>query len=110
MIILFLAAALSVTDGDTIRLDDERVRLIGVDAPEIHRAECLKERLRGQMARIALTLMLDGRTIVLQRDGKDRYGRTLAIVFADGVDVNAAMIDTHHAVKWTGRKHDWCAD
>jgi len=33
------AQAQTVTDGDTIKLNDKRVRLRGIDAPEIHQ-EC----------------------------------------------------------------------
>lgn len=81
---------------------------MGVDAPEIHRAACPLERRRGEIARLGLAVMLEGHTITLQRHGKDRYGRTLAIVFAGGIDVNAAMIAAGHAVTWTGEKHNWC--
>lgn len=109
MIALLLAAQLvAVVDGDTLRVDGERVRLIGVDAPEIRSAACAEERRRGERAKAMLAHLVAGHVLSLQRDGTDRYGRTLAVVLADGADVNAAMISSGHAVAWTGAKHDWC--
>lgn len=106
---LLLAMQLvAVTDGDTIKLDGERVRLKGIDAAEIFSPACRAEKRIGARAKAALEDMLAGRTITLERHGRDRYGRTLAIVFADGRDINAAMIAGGWAVMWDGHKHDWC--
>ena len=33
---LLLAAAVTVVDGDTLKIDGERIRLLGIEAPEIH--------------------------------------------------------------------------
>ncbi len=106
--LLLLMQLVAVIDGDTIKLDGERVRLLGVDAPEIHHAQCPAERRRGESARGHLQDLLEGRHLTLVRHGKDRYRRTLGIILADGADINAAMIASHHAVRWDGQKHDWC--
>ena len=106
---LWLAAQLVVVvDGDTLKVDGERVRLIGIDAAEIRNAACAEERRRGERAKAALETMVNGKVLELRRDGRDRYGRTLAVVLANGRDVGAALIAAGHAVRWTGRKHDWC--
>jgi endonuclease YncB( thermonuclease family) len=106
--LLLVAQSVVVTDGDTIKLDGERVRLLAIDAPEIFSPQCRSEKRRGEAAKIELERLVAGRTLTLERHGTDRYRRTLAIVFAGGVNLNDAMIASGHAVRWDGHKHDWC--
>lgn len=77
-----------VIDGDTIVLEDGRtVRYIGIDTPEIgdpgaDSATLYNERiLRGGEVRLEYG-----------RERQDRYGRTLAWVFADGRMVNLEIL------------------
>jgi endonuclease YncB( thermonuclease family) len=86
-------ATLSVThvvDGDTVDLSNgERVRLIGIDAPEVG-APCADAATR------SLRTMVDGHGVTIEggaRDDRDRYGRLLRYVMADGAtDVGRALI------------------
>lgn len=100
---VFLASVI-VVDGDTLRLDSERVRLLGVDAPEIH--GCRQGRVcvpgDGQASKRSLEAMMGGR-ISVQRVGHDRYGRTLAQVYVNGRNVACEQIRRGQAVyvaKW----------
>jgi endonuclease YncB( thermonuclease family) len=83
------AHLVAVTDGDTIKVviggEQIRVRLHGIDAPE-------KKQAFGQAATDAMKQLTAGRSISIQETGKDRYGRTVALVFADGVNANEAMV------------------
>ena len=86
-----------VVDGDTLRLSDGRhVRMIGLNSPELGRqgrsdepfAVAARRRLE------ALVAASDGR-VALQpgKEGKDRYGRTLAHVYgADGQNLEAQLL------------------
>ncbi len=78
-----------VTDGDTItvKMDGKqvKVRLNGIDAPE-------KKQAFGSAAKEKLAALTVGRRITLKGEKKDRYGRTLARVYADGDDVCLAML------------------
>lgn len=70
-----------VIDGDTFDVVDSsgtktRIRLYGVDCPE------LPDR-NGKQARSATDIMLSG-PFRIEKKGKDRYGRTLAIVYLKG--------------------------
>ena len=38
--VVAIAASLAVIDGDTVHADQERYRLLGIDAAEIHHAQC----------------------------------------------------------------------
>lgn len=108
--ILFTALALtcSVIDGDTILCGTERIRLSGIDAPET--STCRPGRRcvdgDGQAARRALAGLIDGEAITIRRLGKDRYGRTIAAVYAGGQNVACAMLLSGQAVyvaRWDDR-------
>jgi len=72
----------TVVDGDTLRCVAERIRLLGIDAPELP-GHCAQGRdcapgnpfASTESLRTALTPPLR-----IERVGKDRYGRTLALV------------------------------
>ena len=102
-------------DGDTIYVGEEKVRIIGMDAPETYQARCESERLRGHRATEHLRYLLDAGHIAIRRQGRDRYGRTLARVYVDGHDVARLMIAAGHAVPYhcpggrCPRRIDWCS-
>lgn len=106
----------AVTDGDTIVVrtggTTEKVRLIGIDAPEAHDSDKLdREIARSGRSRAAITAdgaraaaftrtLLDGRTVRLERDveARDRFGRLLAWVWLpDATLANAAIVRAGHA-------------
>jgi endonuclease YncB( thermonuclease family) len=103
--------AISVYDGDTIRLGDERIRIIGLDTPELgHRAECEGEARAAERAKQALIGEIAQGNVALQRQGTDRYGRTLARVTVDGRDVAATLIAQGLARPYAGgRRESWCS-
>ncbi|BBY96430.1 hypothetical protein MGALJ_60990 (plasmid) [Mycobacterium gallinarum] len=89
------ATVLRVVDGDTIDVRDDsrgrlRVRLLGIDSPEVHRPGWSIGCWGPEAERFA-TETLTGQRIILSadptQDTHDRYGRTLAYVeLADGRD------------------------
>jgi endonuclease YncB( thermonuclease family) len=56
-------ASLAVVDGDTLRRDKERYRLLGIDAAEIHRAQCDAERRLGELTKHRLEALLESGAI-----------------------------------------------
>lgn len=99
---LFFAAALAamtVIDGDTLRNGRERIRLVGIDAPELH--GCPRNRTcapgDGQASKRSLGRLTTGR-IRIERIGKDRYGRTLAHVYANGRNLACEQLRAGQAV------------
>ena len=91
-----------VTDGDTIHVlsqgQDVRVRLIGVDTPEVGwyrgKAECF-----GAKAGLYTRRRLDGRRVRLAFDADrfDRYGRTLAYVYVGAELFNLTLVRNGYA-------------
>lgn len=86
-----------VIDGDTIVLENgEYVRYIGMDSPEKGRPfylEATRENKR----------LVEGRKIRLEYDVErtDRYGRTLAYVYAGDTFINAELVKNGYAMIYT---------
>jgi len=91
----------AVTDGDTIRCGDERIRLLAIDAPEMP-GHCAKGRkcVEGDPyeAKGSLQDALAGRLLSIRRMGQDRHGRTLAVIYADGQNTSCYQLAAGHAV------------
>lgn len=106
-----------VYDGDTIKLDNgERVRLIGIDAPEAHDNEKLSRDVAhrhidrrtqlamGRQASQYARSLLKGQSVRLEFDveHRDKYQRLLAYVYlADGTFVNERIIRQGYAYPLT---------
>ena len=110
----------AVLDGDTVIValpgGDERVRLLGIDSPELHESNKLDREVArsgqsrseiqalGAAAQRALAAEVEGRAVRLERDveARDRYRRLLAWVWRDdGTLVNEAMVRTGWARLYT---------
>lgn len=91
------AVVRSVIDGDTVRLQDDRlVRFVAINTPEMHYDTGQAEPLARE-ARDFLRKLLGGGSsaILLQTDTKtrDRYGRLLAHVFTpDGKNIQVQLL------------------
>jgi len=100
-------------DGDTLVLEDgERVRLIGIDTPEMHESNKLyrdASRSRqdattiqklGRLSYEFTKQLVEGKRVSLEFDVErhDRYGRLLAYVYLkDGTFVNARIVQEGYA-------------
>ena len=105
------AAEVRVIDGDTIRWGDERIRILNIDAPETEgRARCNAERRLAARATMTLAEFILGERLQIQRNGKDRFGRTLAIIRVRGADVGEMLIMAGVAVRWGNGRPDWCVN
>ncbi len=51
----------------------------------------------GQQSKVALSRLTKGKTILFIEIEEDRYGRTVARVFAGEVEINQRMIESQHA-------------
>jgi len=71
---------MSAIDGDTIRVGQERIRLRGIDTPELNEPE-------GQAAKERLEALLRSGTVSIVPHGRDVYDRLVADVFVNGENV-----------------------
>jgi micrococcal nuclease len=104
-----------VIDGDTIDVDLDlgfdiiykcRVRLYGIDTPE-SRTRNKDEKARGKLAsKFLQDAINNGAHVILRthlKDSKGKFGRVLASVIVDGIDVNQQMVVNHMAVRYEGQ-------
>lgn len=99
-----LSANAYVIDGDTLKVDRQRVRLTGLDAPELDQ-ECTAGGQRyacGERARHFLAELVSGHEVGCNGKEYDRYGRLLAVCNAAGADLNALMVANGWAVAYGG--------
>lgn len=87
--------AAEVTDGDTIRIGETRIRLFGIDAPE-RTQSCEDERGRrwacGIVAEDRLRTLTSGRTVHCTMRDIDRYGRQVSTCAAGGRDLGTTLV------------------
>lgn len=95
-----------VTDGDTINVvgngHKETIRLVGIDAPETSKrkrepGQPFSQKSTKYLAGLVLNKMVD-----IKSYGQDRYGRTLGVVFVNGINVNLEMVKAGLAEVYRG--------
>ncbi|MFD2968652.1 thermonuclease family protein [Sphingobacterium bambusae] len=97
-----------MVDGDTFVVENgtkkgDKVRLIGVDAPETRNTSRKKIGYYGEESKVFLTKLLTNKKVRLVEDvGKrDRYGRILAYVYLGKTFVNAELVKKGYAQVYT---------
>ena len=106
MLFRYKARVVKVVDGDTIDVDidlgfytiirDQRIRLIGIDAPE-PRGE---EKLEGLESKAWLKDHIEGKEIELVsfKNAKGKYGRWLGVVYMNNQNINQLMVEKELAI------------
>ncbi len=101
----YRAQVRSIFDGDTIRADidlgfgvilhDQKLRLFGINAPEVQGVN----REAGLLARNALREKIAGMTVILKthRDKQEKFGRWLAEVYLGETNINRWLVDHNFA-------------
>ncbi len=83
-----------VIDGDTIDIAGVRIRLFGIDAPEL-------DHPYGNNAKWTLVRLCKGQTIRAELDGALSHQRSVARCYLpDGRDLSAEMVSAGMAVDW----------
>ena len=90
---------LIIVDGDTIVLNDEKIRFSGIDTPELKQT-CLMDDLKvacGLSAKMLLVKKIGNATPKCIREGKDAYKRTLAECFVNGESLSKFLVRSGYA-------------
>ena len=105
-----------VVDGDTFKLGDRKIRIQGIDAPEVHPAQCPEEAKLGEQATVKLLTLLNQGQVRMsgwshrRRDQYDRELMTVTQKRADGstLDIGEEMVASGLAHRYVGFKTGWC--
>ncbi|MCM2457641.1 thermonuclease family protein [Rhizobium sp. CG4] len=103
--------ATCVVDGDTIRLEGQKIRIADIDTPEVRGPKCASELSLGIKATGRLMELINDGPFELQawpgRD-KDRYGRNLRVLVRDGRSLGDILFSEGLARTWSGTREPWC--
>lgn len=106
----YSAIITEVYDGDTVTADvdlgfktwrrGEKLRLVGIDAPEV-RGE---ERLEGLKSRDALRERILGKNVIICtiKDKTGKFGRYLAEIYLDDENINKWLVENSYAQPYEG--------
>ena len=102
----------NVTDGDTIKINDQKIRLFGIDAPE-KKQFCKEVYLSflifnfkrdykcGEKSTNALKKKIKDKKIrCLIQDKKDRYRRNIGICYLKKKDINSWLVKNGYAIAY----------
>lgn len=98
----------AVVDGDSLEISERRIRLIGIDSPELFQ-ECYDEHQKpymcGQQAKDYLSQLIDegaskGLKVKCESQGKDRYKRELCICYVGKKNLNFEMVKAGLAIAY----------
>jgi len=106
----YKAKVINVVDGDTIdaivdlgfKLKWEtRLRLYGIDTPET-RTKNLDEKKKGLEAKEYVKSKIEGKEVLIETHKKGKFGRYLATIFIDGINLNLELIKKGLAREYYG--------
>ena len=102
----------NVYDGDTITIVSKlpydasplykfSIRIAGIDCPEI-RGKCDDEKQCAQIAKNHVSDLILGKRVELTNIDTEKYGRVLANVWCDGVNISEYLINNRLALGYDG--------
>ena len=102
------ADSLRIIDGDTIVLNGEKIRFLGIDTPESYyrgkKQFCYlnEEKIDcANLSKLQLKEKIGANPISCEREkNKDRYGRTVAECFVNGESLSKFMVRSGYAFDW----------
>ena len=102
-----------ITDGDTIKILNNKIRLHGIDAPEKDQ-KCYKNKKKyncGTVATQALIKKINKDAVkCLTQKNKDRYNRFIGVCFVGQENLNKWMVRNGHAIAYKRYSKDYTLD
>jgi|TARA_B110000259_G_scaffold90870_1_gene105517 endonuclease YncB( thermonuclease family) len=102
-----------ITDGDTIKISNNKIRLHGIDAPEKNQ-KCNKNEKEyncGTIATEALINKISKNAVnCLIQKNKDRYNRFIGVCFVGQEDLNKWMVRNGYAIAYRRYSKDYILD
>ena len=94
---------LRIIDGDTIKLNGERIRFAGIDTPEPKQI-CTLDNIEifcGNLATVVLKEKIENEIVTCEREKElDKYNRILAECFVNAQSLSSYMVKSGYAFDW----------
>ena len=106
------AQNVQITDGDTIKINGEKIRFSGIDTPEMKQT-CIENGIVnpcGVMAKKILMDKISNNEVVCISEGKDRYKRTLAECFVNDESLSSYLVRSGYAFAYRRYSKKFIAD
>ena len=90
---------IKITDGDTIKVNGEKIRFSGIDAPELKQI-CIKQGVKKLCGITAKQILIDkiaDNNVNCINEGKDQYKRTLAECFVNNESLSSYLVRSGYA-------------
>ena len=90
---------IKITDGDTIKINGEKIRFSGIDTPELKQT-CIKQGVRKPCGMTAKQILIDkiaDNNVICVNEGKDQYKRTLAECFVNNESLSSYLVRSGYA-------------
>ena len=90
---------IKITDGDTIKLNGDKIRFSGIDTPELKQT-CVKNEVKilcGLNAKKILVDKIGNNKVTCVKEGKDRYKRILAECFVNNESLSSYLVRSGYA-------------
>jgi endonuclease YncB( thermonuclease family) len=99
----------TVHDGDSLKIGKQKIRLYGIDAPELsQKCRLQKEKHScGISSRDYLIQFINNQEVSCEKIDTDRYKRIVARCYVNGTDINKNMVRTGHALAYTTYSKDY---
>jgi|TARA_B110000967_G_scaffold175413_1_gene188157 endonuclease YncB( thermonuclease family) len=102
-----------ITDGDTIKISNNKIRLHGIDAPEKNQ-KCNKNEKEYNCGAVATEALINkiNKNIVkcLTQKKKDKYNRFIGVCFVNQEDLNKWMVRNGYAIAYRHYSKDYILD
>ena len=90
---------IKITDGDTIKVNGEKIRFSGIDTPELKQT-CIKQGVKIPCGITAKQILIDkiaNNNVSCVKEGQDRYKRTLAECFVNNDSLSSYLVRSGYA-------------
>jgi endonuclease YncB( thermonuclease family) len=102
-----------ITDGDTIKISNNKIRLHGIDAPEQNQ-KCIKNKKEYNCGVVATDVLVKkiGKNLVkcFTQKNKDRYNRFIGVCFVEKEDLNKWMVRNGYAIAYRRYSKNYILD
>ena len=106
------AQNVQITDGDTIKINGEKIRFSGIDTPEMKQT-CIENGIINPCGVIAKKILMDkisNNEVVCISEGKDQYKRTLAECFVNDESLSSYLVRSGYAFAYRRYSKKFIAD